>query len=380
MPLRCLAGDSEEILAFQQTHDSWETLKANYRHQNLKMVCCGMPAIPKTSSLGTYFFAHTCRGDCTSAPETKEHLLAKTIIAKTALATGWKVTTEFRGETPTGKTWIADVLAVCGNARVAFEIQWSSQKNNETAERQKIYKESDVRCLWLFRQCDFDSSQETPAFNLLYNDQEFTVRVPVTSSYSALCKRENSYPGDWMQEIPLAEFVMGAINKQLVWRPLIGKTLPLHLQGWKRECWRCHGTTQTLQHLIVNPKKVFPGYPEYGFSIYDFESCPEILESLLPLEFLRRHGIGKIRNRSSKYSKGEYLANNCIHCDALQDRYFEDYYNCHQGVFFYDNIRPIADTEITLTSEFVSKLLAPRYGKSSDWLNKWYFVRQIKAD
>ena len=45
MPLRCFL-DGEEVTSYNQTEESWAALKADYRVRDLKMVCCGNPAIP----------------------------------------------------------------------------------------------------------------------------------------------------------------------------------------------------------------------------------------------------------------------------------------------------------------------------------------------
>ena len=110
MPLRALLNGSD-ILSFEMTTFNWNELRETYRNQELLMPCCGHKGIPKTSKLGTRFFAHSRRGACTSAPETKEHLQIKTILALAAKKAGWSVTTEWRGETPSGEIWVADVFA-----------------------------------------------------------------------------------------------------------------------------------------------------------------------------------------------------------------------------------------------------------------------------
>ena len=69
--------------------------------------------------------------------------------------------------------WRADVLAVQGGKRIAFEVQWSRQTYEETSLRQERYKASNVRGCWLFRiapkeMLDYDKTsvadKEIPAF------------------------------------------------------------------------------------------------------------------------------------------------------------------------------------------------------------------------
>ncbi|MBX9902394.1 MAG: hypothetical protein K2Y28_16585, partial [Burkholderiaceae bacterium] len=92
MPLRAVQ-DKNSIHAYEFNSGEWAELKKSCHLLDLKMPCCGNMAIPKTSSLGTHFFAHNRRGNCTSAPESPEHLRCKQLIAEAALATGWTVVT-----------------------------------------------------------------------------------------------------------------------------------------------------------------------------------------------------------------------------------------------------------------------------------------------
>jgi competence CoiA-like predicted nuclease len=108
------------------------------------MPCCHVAAVPKTSTLGNYFFAHARRGECTTAPESAEHLYCKTLMAKAAASAGWTVTAERAGVSPGGEAWVADVFCEKGSAQVALEVQMSPQPREEA--------------VWNFTSPDGDSS------------------------------------------------------------------------------------------------------------------------------------------------------------------------------------------------------------------------------
>ena len=170
MPLKCLRGD-EAIYAFDvESDEAWKGLrKRNAEAKDLRMRCCGASVVLRTSKLGTRHFAHARRDPCSTAPETAEHLLAKMAVVDGIRGTGWKALPEQEGRTPDGEGWKADVLAEKGKARVAFEIQWSRQDEAETERRQRRYADAGVRGLWLFRQHDFPTGKETPAFRRCSN-------------------------------------------------------------------------------------------------------------------------------------------------------------------------------------------------------------------
>jgi hypothetical protein len=361
MPLRCFL-DGEEVTSYNQTEESWSALKADYRVRDMKMVCCGNPAIPKTSSLGTYFFAHKGRGDCTSAPESKEHLLAKSIIAKAAETAGWKVTTECRGKAPDGTPWIADVLVTRGNAKLAFEIQWSSQNDDETAIRQKLYKDSGVRGLWLFKQRSFVSSQGIPAFRLVMNESQTGFIVDIPSSYDPIDRR-SQYPYEWRQHIDLVEFIQGCLEKKLEWVPASGRTAPARFNGTTLTCWKCRKETRAILDIAVDLSKVYPGVRDLRHKLSEFDNCPNILMSMIPEELYTEKGVGRIKMRASATAGESYLSNGCVHCDALQGRFFDNRHEHKSNLILISRV-PLKYLSFTSDNEDTFRTV---------W---WYFLRE----
>lgn len=178
MPLKCLTGNCE-IYAFDvDSRADWECLrKQNSANGHLRMPCCGARVVLKESKLGTRHCAHAKRGDCATAPETAEHLLAKPIVVAGIRNTPWSAHPERSGRTPDGDEWRADVLAEKGKSKVAFEIHWSPQTNEETVRRQERYEVAGVRGLWLFRQNKFPVAKQIPAFKLVFKADESAFRL-----------------------------------------------------------------------------------------------------------------------------------------------------------------------------------------------------------
>lgn len=137
MPLKCLRN-GEPVFAFDIESDiDWENLrKENATSKNLRIACCDASVTLRTSKLGTRHFAHARRGECATAPESAEHLLAKRIIVDAIRQTDWQAMPEQPGDSPGLGTWIADVMATKNQAKIAFEIQWSRQDEAETRHRQ----------------------------------------------------------------------------------------------------------------------------------------------------------------------------------------------------------------------------------------------------
>tara|TARA_R110001592_G_scaffold47952_5_gene151525 strand:- start:1214 stop:2254 length:1041 start_codon:yes stop_codon:yes gene_type:complete len=304
MPLRAILDDVP-INAYELDAGAWGALKGSYKKSQLMMPCCPRKAIPKTSKLGVQYFAHARRGDCTSAPETEDHLLLKSLIAKTALLQGWQVTTEFAGTSPSGEPWIADVYCIKGDARIALEVQWSQQTLAEYQRRTRKYSESGVRCAWLFRlngakhhySDDFLEDYELPYFGIRKDGDGYTV-----SRFDAA----------------VPAFVSGLLTGQLSWHPKVNDQLAMRVSYVEVPCWRCQGQTSMASSLDVftqtNTPLVSLSFTDPIAAKWIAENVPDIL--------LRQHGIGPIRERHSKTARGAYLSNGCVHCDALQGNHF----------------------------------------------------------
>lgn len=123
--------------------ESWDQLKKDYQIGNLKMICCGANAIPKTSIKYNRFFAHQSV-ECSTAPETIWHKTSKKIIVEEFSKLGFKAIEE-----QIGRGWIADVYVEFNGRKIAIELQQSPQTLKVYIERQKKYSEFQVEAYWL---------------------------------------------------------------------------------------------------------------------------------------------------------------------------------------------------------------------------------------
>lgn len=307
MPLKCEL-DGEPCFSFTYTAATWDELKAARRKHDLKMPCCGNKAIPKTSALGTQFFAHARRGDCASGLESREHLLAKYLVARGAYAAGWDVDIERRGETPEGDAWVADVFATKGKAKVAMEIQWTPQSEEETRRRQQRYRASGVRGAWFLR----ESKRHNPSFLSILSEQatpSFVIRLD-ESGQDFLVKRF---------QVTLSCFIKDLLSGDIQWGPRPGEQGRAGPVVLEEPCWKCRRLTGVVASLALDDS--------HGRRVGNFDyDDPRIRNDLIRMvsdpELKQQHQIGELTNRFSRTEGNSYFSNGCFHCGALQGRFF----------------------------------------------------------
>lgn len=333
MPLKCLRSGIE-VFAWDFDEDElWSNLRSeNIRSKTLSFSCCESNVIMKTSKLGTRYFAHAARGECNQSGETSEHLLAKSIVCIAGRKAGWTAMPEHSGMTPDGDHWRADAFLFKEASKIAVEIQWSRQGRSETEIRQETLRASGVRGLWLFKQHDFPVSKTTPAFRLIFDQakRSFDVLLPSRRYDKWLSAREAVDPVYWAQRIPLDRFIEGALQGKLRFSPAISMEMPVEVFAVTVPCWCCHGETGIVTEMRFAASRLFPGCPDIPVLFYEMEEQlsrgVEEAMSILPVDLLRKHGIGEIKPRSSKTAGVRYLSNGCVHCDALQGRFYEHEY------------------------------------------------------
>jgi Competence protein CoiA-like family len=329
MPLRC-QSPTGPVFAFLQDAISWNALRdANAKQRHLTMPCCQAAVSLKRSPLGTQFFAHVRAKGCDTKPESREHLLAKERIAQAAVSAHWEAWTEARDSTiPCG--WVADVLCTrsAPPGRVAFEVQWTRQALEETKRRQTAYRTAGVRGLWLMRQQDLVVSKETPAFRLVFEKETNALEVwlPAEPYYVAASIRRLT-ERDWGQRIGLYEFVRGALNGALKFDPLANRTVDISVALASTACFKCKEPIRIVRDLTVQGDRTCPGIGTFSFSLAELEEgiadAEGWVEQEIPEARLLPYAVGRIKRRFSHTAQERYLSNGCIHCGALQGRFYE---------------------------------------------------------
>ena len=365
MPIRCLDVNGEDVFSFNFDEENWKRLIIkNKSHKNLSMKCCNARVVLKKSKLGTKFFAHARRGICATAPESAEHLLGKQLIAEAVQEAGWIALTEEAGVSNNGEKWIADVLAVQGKKKIAFEVQWSPQSIEETTIRQEIYKNSGVRALWLMKQLNILISKDLPTFKLRLNSdtRAMDVLIPHTKySLMFMNSRTKDDDANWQHVIPIKEFIKGTLLGKLKFAPILDIKIPIQISIAAAECWKCKKSTNLIMSIAFQASELFKNHPNFSTDIYHFDSDigMPLLRKMLPDAALKSHNIGFVKRRYSKTVGASYLSNGCFHCDALQGSFFDHNY--------YYNQAPAFTSELLLTRELVEMF------EESDSVYRWWF-------
>lgn len=347
MPLRAIQPDGIPVQAFDLDDTSWARVRDSIRlHRGgWRLPCCDSQVIAKTSKLGTHFFAHHARGACEWAGETEHHIRLKSLAVQVARRHGWHADTEVTGETPDGALWKADVLATKGRSRVAVEVQWSPQTDDELLQRQQRYAAAGVRALWLIRSAGFPATEQIPAAVVREGGRGgYEVRIPAVSG--ARLRREY----DWAYQDLSAETLLdSAFAGRLRWGVKVGEPISWDVETTTTRCWKCGARTAPVTGIVVDASKM-----KAYLSIYDFESDVDLLREVLPMAIRQHHRVGLIKPRFSKTEGGTYLSNGCFECGTLQGRYFE-----HQ----YLNNATVVHSGTAVVDERWMRLLKPRFSR-----------------
>lgn len=345
MPLAALL-DGRRVISSLCEDTQWEEIVtiSKKNKERLRMGYSDLPCYPRVSKLGLRHFAHRRGAEASTvtvtAPETPEHLLAKTLIVQTASIAGWTAETEVPAD---DGSWVADTLLTNGDRRIVVEIQWSRQAEDEYRRRQVRYERGGVECIWLHRhkiESWHRHQYGVPLFHLDVDKDSRSAQVSVP--------RLGQEDGPQIHRtLTLEAFVIALLTHQ------IASPSREHLCIWESRCWKCRGsmTCWTLrdgseEEFFVrnNPLRTMK---VRGALRRLREALPDLLE--LP-EFA-------IPGEAwTKTSGTTYTAFHCPQCKRLQ------------GDWFFMSERPMPDIDIPteLTPQFSpeSVLFTPEEAES----------------
>ena len=321
MPLRCMDEHGTVIEATGCSDEEWFSLRERARKKrDLRMPCCPAQAVLKTSKLGTRFFAHKATGSCDWKPETHEHRHLKALALAAAREAGWEALSEVTGYTPDGEKWTADVLAWKGEEKIAVEIQWSGQTNEETWHRQRRYERSGVKGIWLLRQPGFPIHVDLPA-GCIGGSMEEGLRVLVPQFEGATARdRKDDY--HWLQDVSPGEFMKAAFEGRFLFGTEQARRVSFGINTGVMECWKCKSLTRIVTWLSgrTGPHTTALRY----IHLEHISDLPK-LEELVKQATRLRPDIGTVKERYSYTAGCSYLSNGCTHCDAIVGRSYERY-------------------------------------------------------
>lgn len=366
MSFKCISGD-QELLSIDFDAERWEILRIrNRKDRALKMTCCGADVTLRQTKLGTQYFAHAKKGSCLAGTDPAEVLLAREMIAKAVRRAGWSISVETAGTSSGEERWMVDVLASREDGKpVAFKVQWGRLPLDEVSRYQAVLQAAGIRTLWLMRQQSIPVEKAAPAFRLNHDAKAnmCVVSLPGPYYHPAFATGKNSDgPSYWLQHIELGRFVEGALGGKLRFAPQIGHTMPLDVCVAYTECWRCKKTTGLVIDLCFAASRVLQGAADVTADIYDFDDegrGAALLMSTLPAEALARYGIGPIKPRYSRTEGQSYLSNGCIHCDALQGRFYD-----HEVAY---DAQPVFSIDVLFDDGWASHL------EEREVIDKWWF-------
>ena len=312
MPLRALI-EGKEINSPFLSLEEWNKLKEEIKKKSLAVIISqtNKKGYLKTSKTGLQHFVHK-KGESPRdwKPEIQQHLLAKSEIMLACKEAGWETKSEF-----IANDWTADVLAIKGSKKIAFQVQWSKQSYQKTEERQTKYKNDNIRGCWFFKtppkevrdwNSQIKATKDIPIFKILEDDKN-NINVEVNEI-----------------EFPLKIFVIKLLNGNFKFCNELQsmKKQKITISFWEISCWKCR-TKQHVYFVSDELKSRCGSSIEVTSAFWEdskFEFYPPILDAvneIIKSEDCKNLKLGKIKKRYSRTVRKSYMSFGCIKCDAI---------------------------------------------------------------
>jgi hypothetical protein len=238
-----------------------------------------------------------------------QHDLIKAAVHSACTSLGFEAIQEFGG-----KDWRADVFALRGQERFAFEIQTSPQTLAKTLSRQRKYTRDGVLVCWLFEKPPAKLSEERPDLPLFYVSGTaggFTV--------SLSGRRELDL------QTFIAQFLRGKVRFSEIAQAQ--KLQRVKIKFIEMPCWKCGELNHIYSvetvfwsacHALIRPQESL-----WASDLTEYR--PEIIQVVrahLATEAGKHLRVGEIKPRFSNTVQSEYLSFGCWKCDSI----FGDWY------------------------------------------------------
>lgn len=143
------SDDGSLVEAFSTSSDKWDLMRKEPRGAFVARDT-GLPLVLKRSIRGLQFFAQIPgNGVAKTEPMSEHHQLAQIELVRALRTAGYPACVEYRGCTPEGEEWQADVFCRVGNRSIAFEVQLAAQTLEAYEARNSRYLRSGVEGVWL---------------------------------------------------------------------------------------------------------------------------------------------------------------------------------------------------------------------------------------
>ncbi len=249
------------------------------------------------------------------------HKEIQDVILEVCNKLGFNAVQEYRG-----RGWRADVLAINGVSRFAFEIQISPQSLKTTLERQAKYIQEGIDCCWLFEKSPRRDRDE------LYNEVE-RPDLPLFSIESANDDSPDS-PSfvvslNGRRKIALPEFVGAFLQGRIKFCKVLRtkKKQLIRLFFFEMKCWKCGALNHVYSvdetclrsscNGIVQTMEMMEMWSSNGI-----EYIPEVIGLAQNFARTKNLKLGQIKRRYSKTVGDSYISFGCYKCDSI----FGDYY------------------------------------------------------
>jgi len=312
MPLKAIIDNKEVISSFLR-EDEWDELKKRIKLNSLDVVISqtAKKGYLRKSKNGLQHFAHK-KGEMPEdwKPESPQHLYVKNEILLGCKDAGWDSYPEFKEN-----DWEADVLAIKGKHRIAFEVQWSAQSYDKTIERQKKYDRDGVRCCWLFKKPpkkfrkwsdDLDAKKEIPLFKI-FEDHDKDIKV---NFYGKI--------------FSVRSFIKTLLESKIKFssQAKAQRKQSISINFFKTICWKCGAIQHSyfLQETVKSKCGLDINLMHSMWDEKDLKYNPYIIKAVNDFTKTDKGSeihIGQIKKRYSKTGNSYYKSFGCYKCDSI---------------------------------------------------------------